>query len=386
MERYSDVIVVGCGAMGSGAVRCLAEKGLKVLGIDQSEPPHNLGSSHGETRITRLAIGEGHFYSPFAIRSHQIWRDLENRTGLRLLYSVGGVIISDTSHSMLHGSKDFLGETEFAAKTHRIKYERLNNKDLRDRFPQFNFSGNEEGYYEPTAGFIMPEKCISAQLYIARRNRARILTNTKVTNVVPFHDKVIVQTSVGTFTAGKVIISAGAWVKKILGSKFDSIFQIHRQVLYWFNIRNVYSQFTSDRGFPVFIWNGRNFIYGFPAINGPDAGLKVGSESINEVDPDKIERHVSFSEINEMYVKTSTILPNIGSDCIKAAVCMYTETADRHFVIDYHPESENIIIASPCSGHGFKHSAAIGEALSEMAVSGRTALDISHFGLSRFKV
>ena len=130
--------------------------------------------------------------------------------------------------------------------------------------------------------------------------------------------------------------------------------------------------------------DGDDFIYGFPAINGPRGGIKVASESVNPVDPDNVDRNVSSGEIDEVYKKVSRLLPDITPNCIRSEVCLYTNTPDRNFVIDFHPECQNIIIASPCSGHGFKHIMAIGETLAELAIDSRTSLDIEYFRLNRF--
>ncbi len=156
MEKF-DVIVVGLGAMGSAAMYQLAKRGSRVLGIDQFSPPHTRGSTHGETRITRQAIGEGEEYVPLVLRSNEIWREIERETGEILFTANGGLIIGDLQATNgNHGSKNFLLQTIAAAKVHGIAHEILDCDALKRRFPQFHFKGNETGYYEPGAGFLRP--------------------------------------------------------------------------------------------------------------------------------------------------------------------------------------------------------------------------------------
>lgn len=385
MRKY-DVVVVGLGAMGSAALYQLSKRGIRAIGIDRFSSPHNRGSSHGDTRITRQAIGEGDFYTPLALRSYEIWRELELQTGLDLLTTCGGIIIASPSdHSTLHGSKDFLGETISAAKKYRISHGVFSAYDIRTRFPQFNLVEDEEGYYEPMAGFLRPENCVKANLMAARQLGAEISVHDKVVDLIPISDGIIVQAESESFFSKKVIVSVGAWISKIL-PQYASLFAVSRQVQYWFDVETSYNQFTKDK-FPVFMWQrDGGLTYGFPAIDGPKGGLKIGSENNITTDPDLVNREVSAKEITKMHIeKVFNAIPVIGPKCIKAVSCLYTSTPDSHFVVDFHQEHPQIIIASPCSGHGFKHSAAIGEILSQMALDGESQVDISPFSLKRFK-
>ncbi len=385
MKKY-DVVVVGLGAMGSAALYQLAKRGVKIIGIDRFSPPHVFGSTHGDTRITRQAIGEGVFYTPLAMRSYEIWRELEAQTGLDLLTTNGGLIMTSRSDSSsLHGNKDFLGETISAAERYGISHGVFSTYDIQTRFPQFNLVGDEEGYYEPMAGFLRPENCVRANLTVARQLGAEISVCDKVVDIIPEGSGVIVQAESEAFHASKVIVSAGAWISKLI-PQYASLFKISRQVLYWFDVENSYNKFTRDK-FPIFIWKrDQSFIYGFPAIDGPKGGLKIASETDTVVDPDSVNREVSSIEIAKMHIeKVYNAIPALGPKCIKAVSCLYTSTPDSHFVIDFHPEYSQIIIASPCSGHGFKHSAAVGEVLADMTTDGTTRFDISPFSLNRFQ-
>ncbi len=382
-----DVIVVGLGAMGSATVYQLAKAGACVLGIDQFAPPHKLGSTHGDTRITRLAIGEGMEYVPLVKRSHEIWRELEKETGYELLTQCGGLIMTVSDGYGQHNSGDFLQNTYDAADKYDIKHEKLTNEQIKSRFPQFNVRSDERGYYEPEAGYLRPEKCIEAQLELAKKYGATLNLNEKVTRFEATDDFVAVTTDKGTYQATKLIISAGPWVNDFLPECKD-IFKIHRQVLYWFDIDSE-DNYKIYRDIPIFIWKFSNRrydnFYGFPAIDGTNGGVKLATEIYDlNTSPNDISREVTLEEtqaVYDHYVKEQ--FPHLTNKCVKAVTCMYTDTPDSRFVIDFHPKHQNVIVASPCSGHGFKHSAAIGEVLSQLAQTGKSDIDISNFGFSR---
>ncbi|HEV7643987.1 MAG TPA: N-methyl-L-tryptophan oxidase [Pyrinomonadaceae bacterium] len=386
-----DAIVVGLGAMGSAAVYQLAKRGAKVLGIDRFRPPHDLGSSHGETRITRQAIGEGEEYVPLAMRSHKIWREIESETGADLLTVTGGLIMSSTANTnLLHGSGNFIEQTIACAKKYGIEHSLLTAGDIRRQFPQFAINGDEVGYYENEAGFLRPENCIKAQLELAQKYGAEIHFDEKVFS---FNGNEVV-TEKGKYQAAKIIISAGPWVNEFVSEEFRRLFKIYRQVLYWFQLREDADNYLVGN-LPIFIWQfGRwadDFIYGFPALSGKKDGLKLAAEQhLNTTDPDSIgdpvsRETVSAAEIEKMYRQyIGPHFPGLTDRCVQAVSCLYTVTPDDGFVIDRHPHDENVIIASPCSGHGFKHSAAVGEILAELALEGKTKFDIGKFSFDRF--
>jgi sarcosine oxidase len=378
----ADVIVIGLGAMGSATCYQLAKRGAKVIGIDRYSPPHTLGSTHGETRITRLAIGEGEQYVPFAIRSHQIWRGIEVETGADLLTVTGGLIMSSASGQSLHGNADFLQTTIDAASKFGIKHRVLNAAQIAEEFPQFLLGEEERGYFEDEAGFLRPEACVAAQLTLARKHGAELRLDERVTRVEKDGNGVTVVTDLGTYSAATAIITGGPWVGEFVEGAPASLFKVYRQVLYWFDVSGSYEEYAVG-SFPIFIrsfgrWPG-DFVYGFPAISGPDGGLKLASEEfLTTTPPEQVDRSVSKEEsaaIFDNYVGGK--LAGVGERCVRSAVCLYTVTPDSNFVIDRL--DDRIILASPCSGHGFKHSAAIGETLAELALTGKTTIDISPF-------
>ena len=276
-----DVIVLGLGAMGSAAAYQLAKRGAQVLGIDRYAPPHSFGSTHGDTRVTRLAIGEGGHYTPLVERSHEIWREIEAETGADLLCTNGGLIISSNTNPASTHVKGFFQNTVDAARKHGIAHELLDAAEIRRRHPMFKVADEEFGYFEPGAGFVRPEACVQAQLQLAKKYGAVLHTGETVLSFDPCSDAVRVATDKGHYEADKLIVSAGAWAPELLGPEFAHLFKIYRQVLLWFQPHGNITAYRPDR-FPIFIWELPDLpqgIYGFPAIDGAAGGIKVATES-----------------------------------------------------------------------------------------------------------
>jgi sarcosine oxidase len=383
-----DAIVVGLGAVGGAAAYQLARRGASVIGIDRYSPPHALGSSHGDSRITRRAIGEGEQYTPLVARSNQIWRDIEAQTGADLLTVTGGLWISSPARKAETHVKDFFDNTLASARRHNIEHELLDARQIRETFPQFNVADNEVAYYEPGAGFLRPEACVAAQLRLAVQNGAHLQRGESVEAISHTGAVVSVKTNRGEYEARHLILCAGAWLPGLLDADLARHFTVTRQVLYWFEVDAPIERYTAP-DFPVWIWelqDRNHVIYGFPAIGGPTGGVKIATEQYREATtPETLARQVSQAEIRDMYVKlVAPFLPEVDVRCVNAVACMYTSTPDFHFVIDRHPRMPHVIIASACSGHGFKHAAAVGEALAQMVLDGKSELDLRHFTLDRF--
>lgn len=385
MDTTADVIVVGLGAMGSATLYQLARRRARVIGIDRFAPPHDRGSSHGESRITRQAIGEGEEYVPFVLRSHEIWRELEAGTGESLFLAVGGLILGrPAGRARHHGQVDFVGRTIASARRYRIAHEVLDAGQVQERFPPFRLTGDEVGYYEPGAGLLRPERCVAVQLEQARALGASVRTGETVLRIGPAGSDVQVVTDRKTYTAGHLVVAAGPWLPALLGAPFTALCQVYRQVLYWFAPEDP-SAFAPGR-FPVFIWvhggGDADYFYGFPIVAD---GLKLATEQFAETsDPDRVARSVAEAEVAAMvgsHVRGR--LRGIAGRCQRATTCLYTATPTSGFIVDRHPEWERVIVASPCSGHGFKHSAAIGEAIAERVTTGLPRLDLAPFSLAR---
>jgi sarcosine oxidase len=388
MQRF-ETIVLGLGALGSAATYQLAKRGHRVLGLDRYAPPHVHGSSHGDTRITRLGIGEGTEYTPLALRSHELWRQIERETGKELLNACGGLIISSSGEVGHSRVKGFFNNTVAAAERYGIAYELLDADAIKRRFPQFNVGPEEFAYYEKDAGFLRVEDCVAANLLLARKHGAAIHTGETVEKFDVAASGVAVVTDKDTYTADHLLIAAGSWTPKFLPAGYAETFSVTRQVLYWFEIARDQESFAPGR-FPIFIWELKDRtqgVYGFPAIDGPAGGLKVATEQREETsDPDAVDRTVTEADMRAMYRDyVAPYLPAVAPRCLRTATCLYTVTPGARFVLDRHPESERVVVGSACSGHGFKHSAALGEALSQWIIDGESKIDLSPFSFSALR-
>ena len=381
-----DAIIIGLGAMGSATLYQLSKRGARVLGIDRYTPPHGQGSSHGATRITRIAVGEGPQYVPLVQRSHEIWRDIEAVLDVELLVQCGGLVMGAArGGTEMHGQSDFVGNTIAVARQFGIAHEVLDAAAISRRFPQFALRGDEHGCYEPGAGFVRPEQCISAQLELAQRAGAHIVTGQAVTSIVADGAGVAVTTaSSGTYRAARAVLSAGAWNPALAGGRFAQALTVRRQSLHWFQPDDP-AQYAPGRC-PIFIWShgplSTQAFYGIPLADA-HAGVKVGTQQ-HEADttPDTADREVSATESAAMHAAhVSGRLRGVSTGRTHAAACLYTVAADARFIIGQHPRVEPAIVVSACSGHGFKHSAALGEALAQQVLEGRSSIDLSAFKL-----
>ncbi|CAN5354488.1 N-methyl-L-tryptophan oxidase [soil metagenome] len=381
-----DAIVVGLGAVGSAALYQLSKQTSHVLGIDQFKPPHPFGSTHSDSRITRQAIGEGAYFVPLALRSYEIWRELEQHTDQQLLTITGGLFVGkEHSKIQTHNKPGWLTTTIEAAKQFGIAHQLLDVATLRKRFPQFHFLDDDLGYYEENAGFLRPEQCISAQLTQAHQNGATIHPYEQMLSFEQTGADIRVQTDEAVYHTRKLILTTGLWIAESLRkTPYRELLKVYRQVQYWFDIQGDYPQYMPDR-MPVYILSDRD-VYGFPAIGGAGGGIKIATEQYSETTtPKDVVRTVSQAEIERMYEQY--VAPNfvgVGPECIKSTVCLYTMTPNGDFIIDQHPDYTNVLLASACSGHGFKHSAAVGQILAELALQGKTDFDIQAFRLQSF--
>lgn len=382
MKQRYQVAVLGLGAIGAATLMHLAEAGVKVLGLDQFSPPHNFGSSHGETRITRQAIGEGEAYIPFVQRAQALWQKLEARTKQQVFHRVGGLLLDPDGQTWTkYGKSGFAERTISLAQQHGIPHEVLSGADLQARFPQFNLGENGQAYYEPNAGFLKPERAIEIQLNLAEAAGATIWRGVKLEDLTPIAGGgVQIQTTAGRIEADRAVLALGAWIRPFLPDALAARLKVCRQVLHWVPISE--ACYTT---MPTFMWgfgaNPEDFLYGFPSLDGQT--IKIASESYLEAgEPDGISREVSKAEQAAfMMEKVGDRLRFLTGSPVKSAVCLYTVAPNANFILDEHPHCPEVVLASCCSGHGFKHALAIGEALAD-EVRGQQ----SHLSLAPFRI
>ena len=381
-----DVIVIGLGAVGSATAWQLARRGARVLGLDRFSPPHDRGSSHGHTRVTRLAVGEGPEYVPLVMRSHQIWREIQAATGQSLYVATGGVVMGPREGQVaLHGQSDFVGRTIEIARQHGIAHDVLDPQQLRERFPAFLTRGDERCYFEHEAGFLRPEACVAAQLGLARQAGAQLRVDEPALQLTGAGSEVTVRTAGGSYVAAQAIVCAGAWLPRLMGPPFATMLKVQRQTLFWFEPED--ESMYLPGSFPVFIWahgsTATDLFYGFPIAPG-QAGVKVATEQYDtESEPDRMERTVSAAEAAQLHARhVQGRLQGVTSRLLAAVACPYTVAPHARFVVTRAQTVPQAIVVSACSGHGFKHSAALGEALAQQALEGRSKIDLQPFGLA----
>ncbi len=388
METY-DLIVVGLGAVGSAALCQAALRGARVLGIDRYRPPHDFGSSHGETRITRQAVGEGAEFVPLVLRANVLWRELEAASGEKLLVQNGGLVLLDSAARTAEGAgAAFFAQTVACAVEFGIPHQILGVDEIRHRFPQFVLQDGAQGYLEPGAGFLYPEKCVGAQLRVAEQNRAEVRLGEIATGIDADSSGVLVRTNRSRYSAAAVVLAPGPWMpdwaRTICGLD-ETHFKVYRQTLYWFALHQAEAKFSPER-MPIFLWNSAQVekgFYGFPSLDG--ASMKMATEQF-ELLSNANEGPVAVAPeqaqaFYDGYVSVS--LKGLTSRCLRTATCFYTVVPHHGFLIDHAIDSQRVWFASACSGHGFKHSAAVGEALAQKALAEKPGLDLQPFSLNR---
>jgi sarcosine oxidase len=369
-----DVIVIGVGGMGSAAVFELARRGRRVLGLEQLPLGHDQGSSHGHTRIIRKAYYEDPDYVPLVTRAFQRWYDLEQREGRHLLTECPCLSIGPPDSPMLQGVRRSAAE-------HALPVEVLDGDELRRRYPVFRFGGDHAGVLERTAGFLFVDDCVQAHARQALQLGATIHENEPVVSWQA-GGGVGVQTRTRRYTADRLVLTAGPWAGQLLGRHGRQL-TVMRQVVFWVGTRDD-ALFRRDV-FPVYIAETPGgLFYGLPALdaNGLKVARHYGAPELP--DPSAVERTVSPADEEPVRAFLRAHLPDADGPRRRAAVCLYTLTPDRHFLIDVHPDHPNVALAAGFSGHGFKFAPVVGEALADLAERGRTDLPVTRFRLARF--
>jgi sarcosine oxidase len=369
-----DVIVIGVGAMGSATVYHLACRGRKVLGLEQYNIPHEMGSSHGITRIIRLAYYEHPSYVSLLRRAYELWRELQEQAGEQLLFLTGSLDAGPAGSVVVEGSRR-------SCEDYGLPHEVLSATEVNRRFPGYRLPPDMMAVFQPQGGFLTPERCIVAHAMQAQAMGADIHAREPVLAWEPLSKGVRVTTPRATYEADNLVISAGAWVAKLVGP-LQGLAVPERQVLGWFQPREP-AWYLPER-FPVFnLLAEEGRYYGLPVYGVP--GFKVGRYHHLEqkVDPDRCDRECHSMDEQVLRTFTERYFPTGAGPTMGLRACMFTNTADEHFVLDLHPDYPQVCIASPCSGHGFNFSSVVGEIMADLAEKGQTSHDISMHRLGR---
>jgi monomeric sarcosine oxidase len=375
MPKY-DAIVLGAGGVGSAALYELARRGARAVGIDRFQPPHDRGSTHGHTRVIRQAYFEHPDYVPLLIDAYRRWNNLERRTGQRLLHQIGLVEIGPADGVVVPGVRR-------AAAEHDLPIEHLSASDVGSRWPGLYVPSDFEAVFEPSAGYLLVEKCVRAHLDAALAAGAKLLTNTEVLGWEASDNSVRVHTTSGELVATRMIVAAGAWAGAIL-SRANLELTVLRKSLFWFECDAAEDSAASR--LPVFLFELSDGVYyGFPKFD--DRGVKVAEHTGGRVvtDPLAVDRSVDAGEQHRLTEFLATHLPGVSHRVADHAVCLYTMSPDEHFIVDKHPDHANVVFAAGLSGHGFKFTPTLGAALADIALDGNTALPVGFLSLGRFK-
>ena len=376
LTKHYEVIVVGAGSMGMAAGYYLAEQGVRTLMIDAFDPPHENGSHGGETRLIRHACGEGLEYVPLALRAQELWDDLQTKTNERIFMKTGVVTFGPAESLFVQTAIE--GGHEY-----KLNFETLSADEINARWPGITVPDGQVGCYEPDAGMLFSENSIRTFRRLALDKGAELKVNSPVMNIDIHDDSVKVDTDKESFIADKLIISGGAWNKKILDDLDMKInIQPSRQTIAWFDSDDTLYQADSFPGFFADVPTG--VYYGFPSID--SGGLKIGRyDNGEDIDPAYYNKQFGTSKRDEAdirgflgeYMEAANGSINVGK------TCLFTNTPDENFIIDKHPQHDHVAIAGGFSGHGYKFSSAVGEVLSELVTAGETKQDISLFKATR---
>jgi len=351
----------------------LSRRGLRVLGLDQFTPPHNRGSSHGLSRIIREAYFEHPLYVPLVQRAYELWAELEQESSQPLWQQTGGIMIGPEEGVLVSGALR-------SAQNHHLTHRVLSAEEIRARFPALNPADEMIGIWEPRTGVLFPEKCIAAHIAMALNHRAVIRFEEPVHFWMVDGTGVRVDTSKRSYRAEQLIITAGAWLQQLVVD-LKLPLTVERQVIFWFAAAEHPEQFHPG-ACPIFLleYEPDRFIYGFPDLGD---GIKIARHHEGQpTQPERIERPRPV-ELETMRTLVRRFIPAADGALRDMDVCLYTNTPDFHFLIDSHPRYSNVLIVSPCSGHGFKFAGAIGEILADQITGVVSRFDLSLFRMKR---
>jgi monomeric sarcosine oxidase len=377
MRRF-DGIVLGAGGVGSAALYHLARRGLKVLGLDRFHPPHDRGSSHGETRVIRLAYFEHPDYVPLLRRAYELWAELEAGAGERLYHECGLLEVGPQDGVIVPGVRA-------AAAAHGLEVEELSPAEAMQRYGGVSIPPDRGVIYERRAGYLRVEACIAAHLTAAQGAGASVHGGEAVVGWRPDGAGVVVQTSRSAYRASFLVVTAGAWAGPLLGGLGVDL-RVVRKPLFWFGAPS--ASYAEEFGFPCFFFEepDGSAYYGFPARDAD--GLKVAEHSGGRpvTDPLALDRGVDPGDEAAVRGFLDRYLPGANGPRTRHAACMYTLSPDEHFLVDRHPEHPQVVFAAGLSGHGFKLASTLGETLADLAADGACRPEAEFLGLRRLGV
>ena len=370
-----DVIVLGVGGVGSAAALHLADRGLRVLGLDRFEPGHDRGSSHGQTRIIRKAYFEHPDYVPLLERAYQLWADLESRCGRQLYFPVGVLEVGPADGIVIPGVLE-------SAHRHQLPIDEISEAELTARFPGFILPAGHRGVFERDAGYLLVEDCVRAHADLGLQRGVELRCDQAVLSWEASANSVEVRTSADIYSASSLVVASGAWSAGLLAD-LSLALRVLRKHLHWYKCAP--GEYDGLAGCPGFFYElDGAFFYGFPAID--ERGVKVAEHSGGEeiVNPIEADRNVDRADQLRVESFLRQCMPDVSQTPTDHAVCFYTVSPDEHFIVDRHPLHSNVAFAAGLSGHGFKFTSVLGEILAELVTDQRSAQPIEFLSCRRF--
>jgi sarcosine oxidase len=369
--RY-DAIVVGIGGMGSAALYHLARRGRRVLGLERFDVPNDRGSSHGVTRIIRLAYYEHVAYVPLLRRAYELWRELEAAAGEQLLHVTGSIDAGPPGQLVFAGSLRSCEE-------HDLPHEVLDAREVARRFPAYRLDDGVRAVLQPDGGFLLPERCIVAHVEAAQAHGAEVRARERVLGWEPQSEGVRVRTDRAEYEAGRLVLTAGAWMSELAGLPVVA----ERQVLAW--LQPLRPDLFAPERFPVFnVQLGEDDrYYGFPVFGIP--GFKFGRyHHLREHGPaDELEREPRAGDEELLRAFAERCFPEGAGPALTLKTCLFENSPDEHFILDRLPDAPQVVVGGGFSGHGFKFCSVVGEVLADLAIDGDTRHEIGFLRLGR---
>lgn len=362
--------------MGGAAAYHLAKRGQRVIGIDLHSPPHAVGSSHGKSRMIREAYHEHPLYVPLVQRAYALWGELERAAGDRTFFiRTGGLMVGAADGALVRG-------TRLSAEEHQLPHELLTARDLHRRYPAFSPLDDMVGVLEHRAGILLPEAIVQAHLELAAHHGADLHLETRIQGWDSGPNGVTLRLGEETVHARQLVVAAGAQVGDLLPD-IGKLLRVEPRTIHWFDPAR-FPEYHTPQRMPVSIWELENgtLFYTKPDLgDGVKIGIHHGGDAIGRLPG---ENPVSEAEDAEIYDLLRRFVPFAKGHPRERATCRYTMTPDAHFIVDWHPRSEHVLVLSPCSGHGFKFASVIGEITADLLTSGTCAFDLTPFALRRF--
>lgn len=380
--QHFDVIVLGTGGMGAATLMHVADRGAHACGLDRFPPGHDRGSSHGQTRLIRLAYFEHPNYVPLLLRAYELWRSLEERTGRTLLVESGLVIAGPPDGEAVSG-------TIASAEIHRLPLERMTGPEAMLRWPSLHLPDEWAAVHEARGGYLLVEECVRSHATEALRRGALVrhgvtVRGWRTVDAGAGDGHVVVETDQGAYTAAKLVVTPGAWAADMLQMPRLSL-KVLRKSLFWYGLESTPRGRRAADSLPCFAFDEpHGFFYGFPALDA--RGIKIAEHSGGTAvdDPLAVDQGIDVRERLRVEGVLDDHLPGTRGRLNAHATCLYTMSPDGHFVVGMHPNHRQVSIAAGFSGHGFKFASVMGEILADLALDGRTRHPVGFLSPERF--